>query len=177
MKLVGKIKEAHGLRGEIYVLVFSGELSWLPRLKEFGIGELPERGAEPSSNPVKQTMTAQKVKPFKQGFILKANEISDRTSAEAVAKLGFYVPEEFFVSEEGDDIFLGEIEGFTVKDQNEKTLGQITDFSSNGLQDLLVVTDSAGKTFEVPFVDAFLVKIDFKSQIVKMNLPEGLDEV
>ncbi len=174
MRLVGKVKEAHGLRGELYVMIFSGDLSWLPRLKEFGLGACPAPGQEPAEDAVQATMTCQKVKPFKKGIILKANELGDRTAAEKVEKLGFYVPEEFFVSEEGEGIYLDEIEGFTVKDAEEKTLGKITDFSSNGVQDLLVVTTSSGKSFEVPFVDDFLLKIDFKSQIVKMDLPEGL---
>ncbi|MBX3041083.1 MAG: 16S rRNA processing protein RimM [Bdellovibrionaceae bacterium] len=175
MRLVGKIKEAHGLRGELYVLIFSGDLSWLPRLKEFGLGECPSPGEEPSEDAVQQTMTCQKVKPFKNGIILKAAELGDRTAAEKVEKLGFYVPDDFFVSEDGEGIYLDEIEGFKIKDANDKTLGTITDFSSNGAQDLLVVSSPDGsKTFEVPFVDDFLLKIDFKSQIVKMDLPEGL---
>ncbi|WP_374073319.1 hypothetical protein [Bdellovibrio bacteriovorus] len=28
MKLVGKIREAHGLKGDLYVLIFSGDISW-----------------------------------------------------------------------------------------------------------------------------------------------------
>lgn len=62
---------------------------------------------------------------------------------------------------------------FKLKDVEHKTLGEIVDFSSNGVQDLLVV-DAGGKKVEVPFVDDFIKKIDFKHQVVVMDLPEGL---
>ena len=31
---VGKIKDAHGLKGELYFLSFSGEISWLENLSK-----------------------------------------------------------------------------------------------------------------------------------------------
>jgi ribosomal 30S subunit maturation factor RimM len=49
-------------------------------------------------------------------------------------------------------------------------------FSSNGPQDLLVV-DYKGNKVDIPFVEAFISKIDFELQIVSMNLPPGLIEV
>ena len=53
------------------------------------------------------------------------------------------------------------------------------DFSSNGVQDLLVIEkreekEKAYKRYEVPFVEDFIEKIDFKEKKIFMNLPEGL---
>ena len=36
MKLVGKVREAHGLKGDLYVLIFSGDISWAKKMKSFG---------------------------------------------------------------------------------------------------------------------------------------------
>ncbi|MBX2986557.1 MAG: 16S rRNA processing protein RimM [Bdellovibrionaceae bacterium] len=174
MKLVGKVKEAHGLRGELHVLIFSGDVSWLPRLKEFGLGALPPRGEDPAADAVQKILKCQKAKPFKNGLIVKAEELTDRNAAEAVEKWGFYIADELLVSEEGEGIYLEEIRGFTVKDATQTTLGRIVDFSSNGVQDLLVLEKAGGGEAEIPFVDAFLKKIDFKSKTVVMDLPEGL---
>lgn len=176
MKLVGKIKEAHGLRGEVYVLIFSGDISWLPRLKSFGVGALPDRGQEPGDGAVAQTFTCQKAKPFKKGLILKPTEFSDRNAAEAVEGRGFYVPEEFLEDVE-EGLNLQDIEGFAVRDPAQKVLGEVVGFSSNGVQDLLVLKTPEGREAEVPFVDAFLRKIDFKKRIVLMELPDGLLEL
>jgi 16S rRNA processing protein RimM len=165
MKLVGKVREAHGLKGDLYVLIFSGEISWAKRMKSFGL-------KTKNSDEIK-TFNVERTKPFKKGLIVKAAEISDRTAAEGVESMEFFIEDELMVSKPGETIFLKEILNFKLKDVEQKTLGEIVDFSSNGQQDLLVV-ESNGKKVEVPFVDAFIKKIDFKHQTVVMDLPEGL---
>ena len=81
--------------------------------------------------------------------------------------------EDLLISKPGETIYLSEIKNFKLKDPDQKVLGEIVGFSSNGAQDLLVV-ESGGRKAEVPFVDAFIKKIDFKQQVVVMDLPEGL---
>ncbi len=165
MKLVGKVKEAHGLKGELYVFVFSGDVSWLKKLNEF---ELRPKGAAQG-----KTYPVEKMKPFKKGFILKTPSISDRTLAEQIEGQDFYIPADLLVSQPGETIFLKEILGFVVKDSLQNTIGPINGFSSNGAQDLLVVETEKGSV-EIPFVEAFIKKIDFKHRTVVMDLPEGL---
>lgn len=174
MRLVGKIKDAHGLRGELYVLVFSRDISWLPKLKTFGLGVLPPEGQRPPENAVRATLTCQSAKEFKSGFILKAREVADRTAAEKLKGQGFYVPDEFFVSDEDDgSIYLAEIEGFTVELESGEKIGPIVGFADNGAQDLLIVKTAKGEV-EIPFVEDFTVEVDPARQTVVMRLPEGL---
>lgn len=165
MKLVGKIREAHGLKGDLYVVVFSGDITWAKRMKSFGL-------KAKDSDEVK-TFTVERTKPFKKGIIVKAAEIADRTAAEGVEHLEFLVDEDLLVSKPGETIYLSEIKNFKLKNPEQTVLGEIVDFSSNGVQDLLVI-ETDGKKVEVPFVDAFIKKIDFKHQAVVMDLPEGL---
>jgi 16S rRNA processing protein RimM len=166
MKLVGKVKEAHGLRGEIYVFIFSGDISWLKKLQTF---ELRAKG---SGAPGK-TYSVEKVKPFKKGFILKTPEIGDRNQSEAIEGQDFLIPADLLVSNPGETIFLKEILNFMVKNPAQENIGPIKGFSSNGAQDLLVVETSKGEA-EIPFVEAFIKKIDFKHKTVVMDLPEGI---
>lgn len=165
MKLVGKVREAHGLKGDLYVLVFSGDITWAKRMKTFGL-------KSKDSDEIK-TFNVERTKPFKKGIIVKAAEISDRTAAEGIEHLEFYVDEDLLVSKPGETIYLSEIKNFKLKNPEQTVLGEIVGFSSNGVQDLLIVDDGRKKV-EVPFVDAFIKKIDFKHQAVVMDLPEGL---
>ncbi|MBK9322572.1 MAG: 16S rRNA processing protein RimM [Bdellovibrionaceae bacterium] len=165
MKLVGKVKEAHGLKGELYIFVFSGDISWLKKMNEFELR--PKGAAQGKVYPV------EKVKPFKKGFILKTPGIGDRTLAEEIEGQDFYISADLLVSQPGETIFLKEILEFIVKDSQQNTIGPIKDFSSNGAQDLLVVATAKGSV-EIPFVEAFIKKIDFKHRTVVMDLPEGL---
>lgn len=173
MKLVGKVKDAHGLRGELYILVFSGDVSWLKKLTHLELRS--KNAADGVAHEV------EKVKPFKQGFILKVPSIGDRNQAEAVKGHEFYIPADLLVSQPGETIFLNEILGFMVKNVDQENIGPVEGFSSNGAQDLLVVTkqsadgsSAAHKKVEIPFVEAFIKKIDFKHKTIVMDLPEGL---
>lgn len=168
MKLVGKVREAHGLKGDLYVLIFSGDISWAKRMKSFALKNKDSEEME--------TFTVERTKPFKKGIIVKAAEIADRTAAEGVEHLEFFIDDELLVSKPGETIFLSEIKNFKLKNSEQTVLGEIVGFSSNGAQDLLVV-EAGGKKVEVPFVDAFIKKIDFKHQAVVMDLPEGLFDI
>lgn len=168
MKLVGKVREAHGLKGDLYIVIFSGDISWAKRMKSFS---LKAKDVEEA-----QTFTVERTKPFKKGIIVKASEIKDRTDAESLEHLEFFVDEDLFVSKPGETIFLSEIKNFKLKNPEQTVLGEIVGFSSNGAQDLLVV-EADGKKVEVPFVDEFIKKIDFKHQAVVMDLPDGLFDI
>ncbi len=168
MKLVGKVREAHGLKGDLYVLIFSGDISWAKRMKSFGL--------KAKDSDEMHTFTVERTKPFKKGLIVKAAEIADRTAAEGVEHLEFFVDDQLLVSKPGETIYLSEIKNFKLKNPEQTVLGEIVGFSSNGAQDLLIV-EADGKKVEVPFVDAFIKKIDFKHQAVVMDLPEGLFDI
>lgn len=168
MKLVGKVREAHGLKGDLYVLIFSGDISWAKRMKSFALK------AKNSDEMV--TYKVERTKPFKKGLIVKAADVADRTSAEGLEHMEFLIEDELLVSKPGETIYLNEILNFKLKDVEQTLLGEIVGFSSNGVQDLLVV-EAHGKKVEVPFVDAFIKKIDFKHQAVVMDLPEGLFDI
>lgn len=165
MKLVGKVREAHGLKGDLYVVIFSGDISWAKRMKKFSLQLKGEAEG--------QEFSVERIKPFKKGFIVKAAEVSDRTMAESLEHFEFLIDEDLLVSKPGETIFLSEIKNFKVKNIEQTVLGEIIDFSSNGAQDLLIVSVN-GKNVEIPFVEAFIKKIDFKHQSIVMDLPEGL---
>lgn len=163
-QLVGKVREAHGLKGDLYVLVFSEDISWLKKLTHF---ELKTKSGTVT------TYQVERVKPFKKGFIVKAEGIDDRNASEIMKGQEFFIPSDLLVSKPGETIFLGEIMDFTVKNLTQEKIGHIVGFSSNGPQDLLVVETGKGR-IEIPFVEAFIKKIDFKHQSIIMDLPEGL---
>lgn len=165
MKSIGKVREAHGLKGDLYVLIFSGDVSWVKKVKTFA---LKNKGGEVD------TYEIERIKPFKKGVIVKGKGITDRTLAEGLEHSEFMIDAELLVSKPGETIFLNEILNFKLKDVEQVVLGDIVGFSSNGVQDLLVVQTKADKKVEVPFVDQFIKKIDFKHQAVVMDLPEGL---
>jgi 16S rRNA processing protein RimM len=168
MKLVGKVKEAHGLKGDLHIMIFAGEAAWLKQLKKFSIKSKLEGEFE---------MEVSSVKPFKSGFILKTPQVTDRTFAEKLKGAEFLIPEELLVSKEGETIYLSEILNFKLKNPEQTVLGIVSAFSNNGAHDILTIQTPEGKAVEIPFVDAFIKKLDFKNQTLVMDLPEGLFDI
>jgi 16S rRNA processing protein RimM len=164
---VGKVKDAHGIRGELFVVLFSGEAEWVDRLETLRL--VP---AESSSDGAK-TFTVKSVRAHKNGLIAKTEEIKDRNEAETLKGWLLEIPEEFLISEPGETIYLREIQNFSVITKHKGPIGQIVNFATNGHQDLLVVKTSWGE-FEIPLVEQFVEKIDYEAGEIHMDIPEGL---
>lgn len=167
---IGKIMDAHALRGEVFALIFSGDLSWAERATHCRLSsdqEDPSQGTD---------YELEKVTPYKNGCRLRLAGVENRTQSEALKGQFLFVDEELFVSDEGETIYLREILGFKVLRMDESLLGVITGFSSNGPQDLLVV-ESAEKKLEIPFVEAYTHEIRWDDQSVVMDLPEGMEDL
>lgn len=115
MKLVGKVKEAHSLKGELYVLVFAGEADWIESANEVNLA--------PLNSEDYKSYTIVKYKSHKKGLILKLEGFENRNQAEAVEGYGLYIEESLLVSEPGETIYLGEILGFELIDQHKVSHG------------------------------------------------------
>ncbi len=161
---VGKVKDAFHLRGEVYILIFSGEWDWIDDLEHCQIGG--------------KTYQVKKAREHKDGLVLSLNEVTDRTQAEYLRGKMFCIPQELLISQEGETIYLSEIAGFKVVDSNSQNSGVIESFSSNGDQDLLVLkVEGKVKPVEIPFVEDFIDEIEFENKLIRMNLPEGIWDI
>jgi len=167
LKHVGKVMDAHGIRGDIYCLIFSGDVSWCDQLQEL---QLQNKGKTESFEILK-------LKPFKKGFIASLKGFTDRNRAEEYKGAELWVDEDIFTSEDGEAIYLNEILNFELSDKTLGVVGKIDEFSSNGIQDLLVVKSASGEVFDIPFVKDYVLDIDFHAKKMKMDLPEGLLEI
>lgn len=165
LKSVGKVKDAHSLKGELYVLIFSKDTSWIDDIEEFALIK--------AEGEALQYFSVDKVKNHRDGLIVKTPQLTDRTQAEAWKNALFLLPKSLFISEAGETIFLSEIQDFSVYDQG-LLVGQIHSFSSNGAQDLLLVKSDEHGEVEIPFVADFILEIDFENKKVMMALPDGL---
>ena len=161
---VGYVRDAHGIKGEIFVRLNAGQADWLNGLKSVRLcsnkGEI-------------KTYSIGQFRLHKNGIIFKLEGLLDRNAAEALKGFKFEIAESLLVAQPGDGIYLYEILGFDVLDKKLGSLGPIKKFSSNGLQDLLVL-ERGGKEILVPFVKPFIDQVDFNKHQVEMTLPEGL---
>lgn len=171
---VGRVKDAHGLKGELFITLFAGEAAWLKKLKTLrlikpGIDSMQA----PALNAEAKELTVKSARSHKNGIIVISPEIKGRNEAETWKGWWLEIPRQFLIANRGEQIFLIEIQNFNVHVSGKGVIGPITGFSSNGAQDLLLVKTAQGE-FEIPFVEAFVTKIDYDNKVVEMDLPEGL---
>lgn len=156
----GWVKDAHGLKGHLYIQVYSPEMDWSDSFEELHLYN--QKTNQQISFPVKE------FSPFKDGFRVKVDALVDRTAAEPYKGYHFLIPEEWLEADAGEQVFLAQLKNFEVLDKG-KVIGRVEGFATNTVQDLLVVGEDL-----IPLIDEFLEEIDYDKKQIKMKLPPGL---
>lgn len=166
---IGKIIDAHSLKGEVYLLFFAKDISWLNK----GIPLLLE---VPKKNSEQFEFKISSFRPFKEGALVKFEGVDNRNQSEELKGSLVFANDENFVSDPGETIYLREVLNFKIQNNDGLELGKIMAFNSNGIQDLLVVSKD-NFSYEVPFVDDFIIEIQFEKKIVVMDFPADLMDI
>lgn len=173
---VGKIRRAHGIRGELFLISFSKNFDWLDDVNEANL-VTKEQTEDGKWQNIRHSFPIKKAKSHKVGRILKLDGILDRNKAESFEGAVFQVPQDLFKNDEkAEDFYLLQLKDFQLIDQNDEVRGLVVNFGNNGAQDLLVIKSTKGTEFEVPYVDEWIVQLDFADKKIKMNLPEGIEQ-
>ncbi len=168
---VGYIRDAHNLKGEVFVRLSAGQADWLDDLQTVTFIKTPRvRGP---SQAERLDFALVEARPHKDGLIIKVAEVTDRTQAEALIGYEMQIPKNKLVAEVGDVPYLQELLGCTVFDAEAGELGPIESFATNTAQDLLVVRYRE-RELMIPFVKEFVESMDLKSRVLRMKLPPGL---
>lgn len=165
---VGYIRDAHGLKGELFIRLFAKRADWLEQFRSARL----DNPKQPNSHLNFEVLRAT---PHKDGLIVYLTGVTDRTQAEALKGFQLMVPKSWLVSGPGETPYLQELLGFIVMDKNLGEIGRIESFSSNGAQDLFVVHRN-GREVLIPFIKQFIERMEFQNRLIRMNLPEGLVE-
>ena len=168
---VGKVLSPQGVRGDVFVYIFAGEAAWSDQWKTLYLS------SESDSEPQREIEIV-KIKPHRKqkklGFVLNLKNFVNRNQSEEIKGMKVYVPEDFLVSQEGEGIYLREVLDFKVLDKERGLVGVVVGFGDNGMQDLLVIENSKGESFEVPFVEPLHIETFMDKEEIHMDIPFGL---
>ena len=167
LRKVGKIKASHGIKGEVFLLIFSKDTSWVSTKIQIHLTR---------NEKDFKAYALSRVKPHKEGIIAVLDGITTRNESDLLIGQEIWVDPAVFVSKNQQSLYLVEIEGFEIIDTKAGSIGFIKGFSSNTAQDLLLVEDDDTE-YEIPFVKEFIVNINHEDRIVETNLPEGLLDI
>lgn len=72
------------------------------------------------------------------------------------------------------EFYYSDIIGCKVEDEDGNKLGEVIHILEMPTQDILEIEDENGKTFMVPYVDAFVIEEDYENDRLVIRLIEGL---
>ena len=162
--VVGRIGRAHGVRGEVTVEIRTDDPD-----SRFAIGAT--LATDPEN---KGQLTIRDARIHSGTLLLSFNGFDDRTSVESlrnVLLLSDVNPKEANATE--DDFHISQIVGSSVIDGEGIDWGLVVDVMHLPAQDTLVI-DHNGREILVPFVKAFVPKVDIDKKIITVNSIESL---
>ncbi len=171
---VGWVSQAHGLKGEVFVRLFHEGADYLESLSSLGLSQ--DKAQKNLRVQKVQLHTIKFAKRRPKGLYVLFEGVSDRNQAEALKSQAVFIPTEHLVSQTESEIFLNQLLNTKVSDINKGDLGNVIGFSSNGPQDLLIVSNGSIE-FELPYVEAFIQSFDSEKNILYVAIPEGLCEL
>lgn len=115
--------------------------------------------------------------PHKEWLVLKFHGIDSISDAEPLVGAELQLPSSERAQLEPGWTYLSDLVGCTVFD-GEREIGPIEDVTFGaGEAPLLVVKSGAKLSYEIPFAEAYLEKVDLVRKQIRMRLPEGLLDV
>jgi 16S rRNA processing protein RimM len=167
--VVGRIRRAHGIRGELLVESLTGapEVAFASGQRLFAGTARGEPGTSP---PAVHVASAE---PFQKGYRIRLAEVADRNAAEQWRGRVLMLPESELPPAPEGDVYLRDLVGFRVERENGDMIGNVTGWYELPQGLLLEVTREPG-TVLLPYGDPFVKEVDIKARRLVYTPPEGL---
>ena len=167
---VGRFLKAHGLKGAIKLELYTDSPN-----ERFVPGAVLELQVPEESPWFGKTVTVSELKWFNSSPVLFLKDVSDRTQAESLIKAILLVEQPLDVSpQEPDAWYDHQLAGLKViRDGAE--IGTLLRVEHMPAQDLLVIKTEEAEVL-LPFVKAFVPKVDIDAGVIEITPPGGLFE-
>jgi 16S rRNA processing protein RimM len=116
------------------------------------------------------------IKPHSRGALLTLKEVSGRDQAKSLIGSELYIEKAKLPKLEAGTYYWFDLIGVNVYTSDDRYIGCIDSIIETGANDVYVVKD-ADKEILVPALESVVQSIDIESKIMRVELPEGLEEV
>lgn len=167
---VGRFLKAHGLKGAIKLELYTDSPN-----ERFVPGAVLELQVPEESPWFGKTVTVSELKWFNSSPVLFLKDVSDRTQAESLIKAILLVEQPLDVSpQEPDAWYDHQLAGLKVL-RDGVEIGTLFRVEHMPAQDLLVIKTAETEVL-LPFVKAFVPKVDIQAGVIEVTPPGGLFE-
>jgi 16S rRNA processing protein RimM len=167
--VVGRVRRAHGIRGELAVeaLTTNPDDVFAAGARVFAgtvTGELARD---------RQELHVVYATPFKDGYIVKFEEINDRTSSELWRERYFLLPSAELSPPGDDELYVHDIPGMTVVTADGARVGEVLEVYELP-QGLVLDVKREDGTVMIPFSEPTVVEVDREARVIRVDPLEGL---
>ncbi len=167
---VGRFLKAHGLKGAIKLELYTDSPN-----ERFVPGAVLELQVPEESPWFGKSVTVSELKWFNSSPVLFLKDVSDRTQAESLIKAILLVEQPLDVSpQEPDAWYDHQLAGLKVM-RDGVEIGTLLRVEHMPAQDLLVIKTEEAEVL-LPFVKAFVPKVDIQAGVIEITPPGGLFE-
>jgi 16S rRNA processing protein RimM len=166
--VVGTVRKPHGVRGEVQVQVETDRPDAV-----FRKGRALLLG-DAQGHPLGRSVTVERARPFKGGFLLQASEYASRTQeVEDLRGRTLLIPASEAAPLDEGEVFYHDLVGLSVRVEEER-IGTVREVIETAGADLLVVRRPRAKDLLVPFIKDVVREVDLEARELRIDPPEGL---
>lgn len=160
--VVGFLRRAHGLRGEIIMNLHTDFPERLKSGRKLFVGE--------EYRPVELASTRIHAK----GMLVKFKGIESPEEAGLFRNQWVYVRASDVPSLPEGKLYQHELFGFEVVDENGEALGHLVEILETGANDVYVVRNETGKEILLPAIPSVILELDAPRRVMRVHVLEGL---
>jgi 16S rRNA processing protein RimM len=168
--VVGRVRRAHGLRGELVVeaLTDAPDAIFAAGRRVF-VGNRDGVVARDE-----QELQIVRSSPFKGGLIVAFEGINDRSTAEQWRDRYLLIPESEVEPPSEDEVFIHDLLGMRVVRTSGEEVGEVMEVLELPQGLVIEVRRSGAKSVLLPFDDQTVTRVDARERVIEVDPIEGL---
>jgi 16S rRNA processing protein RimM len=157
---VGKLRRAHGVKGEMLMDVLTDFPQRLRNNKVVYVGEEHE------------ALTLQTIRSQDRALLVSFTGFDDCDVIARLRNCNVYVKISELPPLPEGEYYFHQLMDLRVVDHTGKELGAITEILETGANDVYVVTDAEGKELLLPAIEAVILKVDLEKREMQVHPPD-----
>ncbi|MBW8772061.1 MAG: 16S rRNA processing protein RimM [Gemmatimonadetes bacterium] len=164
--VVGRLRKPHGLKGEftVFPLTSTPEAVFTAGSKLMRV----DLGGEPLGE-----LVVESARPYHREWLVRFRGVADRPTLDSFRGAFLSADAAQLAEPEGDEVYLHELEGFSVRDEAGTALGLVT-----GLYEvasgLMIEVQGPKREFLLPYKKEFVVGVERGERRLVVRVPDGL---
>ncbi|ADY74048.1 Ribosome maturation factor rimM [Desulfurobacterium thermolithotrophum DSM 11699] len=164
--MIGKIVGVHGIKGEVKIKpesdIFEKQMEALDLIPVY-------RGTK------REELCVEKLKPYKNLYIVKFKEINDRGEAEERVGGELWIDKNKQVELGEGEFYFSDLIGSKVFTDDGKEVGILKEILEQPAGHIFEVEKSDGSKILIPFISQFVKDVDIENKRIVVSLIEGME--